>query len=163
MRVLPSQLVGHRFAHMGVDMAHAGDIVVAVEIVVALRVEQMSALTAHDMDRLIVEQRPQRAQHPLAPFDQRGRIGVEALRALGEVEAVGELLLAGLLGLCVVFCTVCCIAELRFIHRDSLPASCEIACCVIACCAMPSCSAIAGQPRSCTNRSLSSRRCGSTR
>ena len=56
---------------MGVTMTNAGDVVVRIQIGVAIGVVQPNPFTPHDMQRLVVEQSIRRSKQSLAPLNQQ--------------------------------------------------------------------------------------------
>ena len=59
-------LARHRLDDMGVGMTDAGHVVVHVDVAAAIGVEQVHALAADDVQRLVVEQRGAGSQRPVA-------------------------------------------------------------------------------------------------
>ncbi|SKT42932.1 Uncharacterised protein [Mycobacteroides abscessus subsp. abscessus] len=85
------QLPGDRADDVRVAMAHACHVVVGIEVAVALAVEEVTALAAHQVHRPLVEQPIGRAENPFPGGDQRfgGRVVVHSGVAI-RIHDVGK-------------------------------------------------------------------------
>ena len=76
-------LPGDRLHDMRMGVPHRGDVVVAVEVAVAVHVEQPGALAAHQVNGMFVEQPVGRAEQALPPLHHRPLAGCEPGGAAG--------------------------------------------------------------------------------